>query len=141
MLSLKEIYRGLESVISGRKGESDKRNDNIVLKIVKGGKTIAYLTSESDGKVFTLTYTEDFLTSGVPPFNMMASEKPKIGKVYRSEILWYAFAARVPNPSRSDFQEALSQADLTGEEPILQIIGKLSKLSISKSWALEIDAA
>ena len=48
MLSLKEIYRGLESVISGRKGESDKRNDNIVLKIVKGGKTIAYLTSASE---------------------------------------------------------------------------------------------
>ena len=37
-------------LISGRKGESDKRNDNIsgMLKILEGAKTIAYLTSESE---------------------------------------------------------------------------------------------
>ena len=141
MVDIKNIYTKLGSIISGRKGEPDKRNDSIVLKIVIRDKTIAYLSSEENGNVFTLTYTNEFLNSGVPPFNMMASETPEIGIVYKSSVLWYAFAARVPNPSRPDFQRELKRANLTGDEPILEIIGKLSRLSISKSWSIELDAA
>ena len=141
MVNIKSLYTRLESIISGRKGEPDKRNDGIVLKIVIRDKIIAYLSSEDNGNIFTLTYTDEFLNSGVPPFNMMASETPEIGKVYKSPILWYAFAARVPNPSRPDFRRELRRANLTGNEPILEIIGKLSRLSISKSWSIEVDAA
>ena len=143
MPTFKEIRQRLENIIKGRKGESDKRNDSIKLKIEKGGKTIAYLSSENDGKVYTLKYTDNFKTAGVPPFNMKAKKKPEIeiGKVYKSEILWYAFAARVPNPSRPDFKKALEESGLSGNEPTLEIIGKLSKKSISRSWDIEIDAA
>lgn len=141
MPTFREICQRLENIIKGRKGESDKRNDSIKLKIEIGGKTIAYLSSENDGKVYTLKYTDNFKTAGVPPFNMKALQRPEIGKVYKSEILWYAFAARVPNPSRPDFKKAMEEAGLTGNEPTLEIIGKLSKKSISKSWEIEIDAA
>ena len=131
----------LKDIKSGSKAEADKRNDDIVLKIVAKEKTIAYLSTEKNGKIFTLTYTKDFETAGVPPFNMKLSEKPEIGKVYRSDVLWYAFAARVPNPSRPDFKEALERASLTGNEPVLEIIGKLSQRSISRSWSIHIDEA
>ena len=88
---------------------------------------------------FTLVYTDSYLTSGVPPFNMRFSETPEIGKTYKSEVLWYAFAARVPNPSRPDFQAALDRIGLKGDEPVLELIGKLSPISISRSWSIHID--
>ena len=70
---------------------------------------------------------------------MRFSKKPEIGKIYKSEVLWYAFAARVPNPSRSDFQAALDRAGLKGDEPVLELIGKLSPISISRSWSIHIN--
>lgn len=131
----------LESLKKGHRSEPDKRNDDIVLKIVAREKVIAYLSTENNGKIFTLTYTEDFNTSGVPPFNMRFSEKPEIGRIYKSEVLWYPFAARIPSPSRPDFQAALDRAGLKGDEPVLEIIGKLSKISISRSWSIHIKEA
>ena len=125
----------------GSEVDSDKRNDAIVLKIINKDKTIAYLSTEDDGEMFTLVYTDDFLESGVPPFHIKEKNRVEIGKTYRSRILWYAFAARVPNPSRSDFQEALQRAGLTGDEPVLELIGKMSRTSISRSWRIEIDQA
>ena len=131
----------LEHIKNGRMAESDKRNDSIVLKIMAREKVIAYLSSENNGEIFTLTYTEDFKTSGVPPFNMKFSETPEVGKTYKNEILWYPFAARIPSPSRPDFQEAIEKAGLTGDEPVLEIIGKLSRISISRSWSIHLDKA
>ena len=126
-----KIRNILNDISTGSKAEADKRNDGIVLKIVAKGKTVAYLTTEEDGRIFVLTYTENFNITGILPFNMKHSEKPEIGKEYRSEVLWYAFAARVPSPSRPDFHEALERAGLTGNEPVLEIIGKVSQRSIS----------
>ena len=136
----------------GSKADADKRNDAIVLKIINKDKTIARLSTEDDGKMFTLVYTDDFSGSGVPPFHTEEKKdsdvppfhtkernRVEIGKTYRSPILWYAFAARVPNPSRSDFKEALKRANLTGDEPVLELIGKMSRVSISRSWRIEID--
>ncbi len=131
----------LELIKNGHKAESDKRNDNIVLKIMTREKVIARLSTENNGKIFTLTYTEDFNTSGVPPFNMNFFEKPEIGKVYKSEVLWYPFAARIPSPSRPDFQEAMDKAGLKGDEPVLEIIGKVSRISISRSWSIHFGTA
>ena len=127
----------------GSETDADKRNDAFVLKIVNKGKTIAYLSTEEDGKIFTLCYTKDFIGSGVLPFNLKPSERHKveIGKVYKSSVLWYAFAARVPNPSRRDFQEELERAGLTGNEPVLELIGKMARSSISRSWVVEIKEA
>ena len=129
----------LEHIKNGCKAEPDKRNDNIVLKIIAKDKVIAELSTENNGETFTLVYKESFNTSGVPPFNMKFSEKPEIGKVYKSDVLWYPFAARVPSPSRPDFQEAMTKAHLKGGEPVLEIIGKLSKISISRSWSIQLD--
>ena len=94
-------------------------------------------------RFFTLCYTEDFVGSGVLPFNFKPSERHKveIGAVYKSPFFWYAFAARVPNLSRPDFQEELERASLTGNEPVLELIGKMSRRSISRSWIVEIDEA
>ena len=103
----KIFHQILEDITKGRKVTPDDRNDDIVLKIVAHSKTIAYLSTEDSGNVFTLVYIDNFLTSGVPPFNMRFSEKPEIGKIYKSEVLWYAFAARVPNPSRPDFPSGI----------------------------------
>lgn len=131
----------LINIISGQSEEPDQRNDGIVLKIMTDKKIIAYLSSEDNGAMYTLSYTKDFLNSGIPPFNMKVSENPEVGKVYKSNILWSVFTERVPNPSRPDFNEALKYANLKGDEPILEIIGKLSKSSISTCWSFEIDAA
>ena len=141
MRNILKFFGILDDLKDGCKAEPDKRNDNIVLKVVASEKTIAYLSTEDQGKVFTLTYTDAFPTSGVPPFNMKLSERSKIeiGKTYRSEVLWYAFAARIPSPSRPDFQEALDRAGLKGNEPVLEIIGKLSQRSISRSWTIHIN--
>ena len=138
---LEKFLNILKNIKDGSKSEPDKRNDGIVLKIMAKGKTVAYLSTEDEGKVFTLLYTEDFNTVEVPPFDRKPSGKVEVGKVYRSEILWYAFAARIPSPSRPDFKEALKRANLAGNEPVLEIIGKLSKRSISRSWSIHIDEA
>ena len=71
------------------------------------------------------------------------SERHKVepGKTYTSGVLWYAFAARIPSPKRPDYSEALERAGLTGDEPVLELIGKMSRISISRSWMLEIDEA
>ena len=138
---IKNIRNAFDNVKNGLGSTSDKRNDAIVLKIMAKGETIAYLSTEDNGEIFTLTYTDKFPGSGVPPLNMGLSEIPKIGKVYKSNALWPAFASRVPSPKRPDYLPALERAGLTGSEPILEIIGKLSKVSISRSWTLEIKAA
>lgn len=140
---IKKIFDYLENMREGGKVEADERNDAIVLKIVKREKTIAYLSTENDGKIFTLNYTDEFLKSGVPPFNMKLSEKHKIeiGITYKSPVLWYAFASRIPGPSRPDFKKALERAGLTGNEPVLELIGKMARTSISRSWIVEIDEA
>lgn len=131
----------LEAIKRGIKSLPDRRNDSIVLKIVADNKTIAYLSTESDGKLFTLVYTDHFFNSGIPPFNLKPDERPIAGKTYTSEILWYPFAARVPSPSRPDFESEIANAGLTGNEPVLEILGKLSRTSISRSWTIEIEKA
>ena len=143
MKFLKKPSEILEKIKDGAKAEEDCRNDAIVLKIVKKDETIAYLSTENAGKIFTLVYTDKFLESGVPPFNMKLSQRDQveIGKTYKSDVLWYAFAARIPSPSRPDYPVALKRANLTGNEPILEIIGKMSPVSISRSWTLEIKKA
>ena len=138
-----EAENNLEKIKDGGKAEGDKRNDAVVLKIVKSGETIAHLSTENDGSVFTLVYTDKFPRSGVPPFNMKLSQRHQVevGKVYKSEVLWWAFAARIPSPSRPDYPAALEREKLTGNEPVLEIIGKMSPVSMSRSWTLEIDEA
>ena len=42
---------------------------------------------------------------------------------------------------RPDYPEALERAKLTGEEPVLELIGKVSRMSMSRSWIVEIDEA
>ena len=140
---LKKLFNVLRKLKRNSKAKENERNDAVVLKIIKKGKTIAYLSTEDDGKVFTLTYTSEFPESGVPPFNMKLSDRGKIEarKIYKSDVLWYAFAARVPSPKRPDFWPAMKRAGLTGNEPVLEIIGKVSRTSISRSWILEIDEA
>jgi len=135
----KNAYAILEDIVKGKKTTPDKRNDLIVLKIVSNNKTIAFLTT--DNGEYTLVYTEDFLTSGIPPFNLRPTEVPEPGKIYRSDILWYAFASRVPSPSRPDFESELANANLKGNEPTLEILGKISKVSISRSWTFQIREA
>ena len=140
---LEKKHNTLDQIKNGGEAEADKRNDTIILNIINKGKIIAYLTTEDNGKMFALTYTDEFLKSGVPPFHVKPSEKHKveIGKTYRSPVLWYAFAARVPNSSRPDFAKALKREGLTGNESVLELIGKMSQVSISRSWSLEIDEA
>ena len=140
---LKKIRNILKIKDGSTEADADKRNDSIVLKIINKDKTIAYLSTENDGNIYTLTYTDEFPKSGVPPFNMKLSERHKVepGKIYKSDVLWYAFAARIPSPKRPDYPEALERAKLTGEEPVLELIGKMSRMSISRSWIIEIDEA
>ena len=130
----------IEDIRGGLPSTSDERNDNIVLAILAKKKPIAYLSTESDGEQFTLVYTEHFKKSGVPPFNMKCSDmdKVEIGKVYKSKVLWNEFAMRIPNPSRPDFDHAIKSRGLTGNESVLELIGKMSQVSISKPWTIEI---
>ena len=138
---LEKILDFLENIKRGKKSLPDYRNDSIVLKIVANNKVIAFLSTENSGKVFTLVYADHYLESGIPPLNLKPGEMPELGKTYTSEILWYPFAARVPSPSRPDFESEMARAGLTGDEPVLEIIGRLSKTSISRSWTFEIDKA
>lgn len=138
---LNSILSFFDDIRKGKKSQPDVRNDGIVLKIVANNQTVAYLSSEESGKVFTLVYTENFFNSGIPPFNLKPNERPEAGKIYRSDILWYPFAARVPNPSRPDFQIEMKKAALNGGEPVLEVLGKLSKTSISRSWTIHFDQA
>ncbi len=137
---ISKMKKIIEDIRGGLPSTPDERNDNIVLEILAKKKIIAYLSTENNGEQFTLRYTEHFKESGIPPFNMKYSDmdKVEIGKVYKSKVLWNEFAMRVPNPSRPDFDHAIKSRGLTGNESVLELIGKMSQVSISKPWTIEI---
>ncbi|WP_412473567.1 hypothetical protein [Halobacteriovorax sp. YZS-1-1] len=140
---VRKAYDSLKSRISnlrkGKEAPDNTKNESITLKIVANNKIVAFLTMNESNKMYSLTYTTDFLTSGIPPFNLSRNERPKPGFTYESESLWYAFVSRLPNPNRPDFDRAMENAGLNGDEGYLEILGKLSRYSISKSWSIELD--
>lgn len=139
--SIESLKRRILNIIRGKDTLEDHKDTDITLKIIAHGKILAFLTMNEKSKKYSLTYTKDFLTSGVQPFNMGRGETPEPGVTYESETLWYPFVSRLPNPNRPDFEKALKDAGLTGDESCLEILGKLSKYSISKSWSIEFNNA
>jgi hypothetical protein len=128
------------------KGKSIKNEEpsfgSLVLNIKIDNLTIARLSYDEDSGEFCLIYTENFEKSGIKPFHqnkVSTSYGIKTDIVYKSSTLWYAFSSRIPNPDRDDYEEALKEAGLRGNEPTLEIIGKLSNTSISKPWTFELS--
>ena len=117
------------------------RHKKITLEVVANNKVVALLSSETQDngrEVFTLQYTQDFENERMASFHMRLKDKPIIGEVYKSDVLWHAFARRVPNPKRPDFKEACVRAGLNGNEHVLELLGKMSSTSIANSWKLRI---
>ena len=136
-----KIKKMIADSIKGMSVENDGRNDAIVLKILAAGKIIAFLTTTHNGQKYLLTYTEDFLKAGIPSFNLPKDESPVPGKTYESDVLWYAFAARLPSPNRPEFELTMKEAEVSADASILEILGKVSRYSISKSWSIEFKNA
>lgn len=115
---------------------------SIVLNIKIESTIIAKLYYDKDSQNFCLQYTSEFEKFGLKPFHensMSPRYTVDTNKVYKSPTLWYAFASRIPNPDRSDYWEALKEAGLSGNEDVLEVIGKISNTSISKPWVFEVD--
>lgn len=113
------------------------RPRRFALVVSVDGEPIATIRREEDE--YVLTYTEAFLRSGLPPFNasdLKKGELPVVGIEYRSEELWYPFAARMPSPNRDDYRRLLEKNGLSGREDPLVILGRVARYSISKPWDL-----
>ncbi|MBY0416076.1 MAG: hypothetical protein K2Q18_18030 [Bdellovibrionales bacterium] len=139
--TIKDILKGLRK---GKNVSSLIANpSHIVLSIRVNGKDVAFLSFDDAHKEFCLKYTENFEKSGLTPFHASPTEivgtKIDVNKVYKSSLLWYPFASRIPNPEREDYEAAMANAGLSVSSPTLEVIGKLSKYSISKPWNLEIS--
>lgn len=140
--TIKEILKGL------RKGKNVSAliadPSHIVLSIRVNGKDVAFLSFDDTNKEFCLKYTEHFEKSGLSPFHAspteIADSKIDINRIYKSSLLWYPFASRIPNPEREDYEAAMTNAGLSASSPTLEVIGKLSKYSISKPWNIEISS-
>lgn len=114
---------------------------DVYLLIKMNSKTIAKLYFDKNDKKFCLIYTDAFLESGLTPFHHANSDKNdaiEIGKIYSNKTLWYPFALRIPNPDRRDYEFAMKEAGLTGDESPLEIMGRISNYSISKPWKIEV---
>ncbi len=112
---------------------------NPLLKISVGGKPVASLYH--DGNDFCLTYNEYFFDTGLPPFNPEDfADKSEIetDKVYRSKKLWFVFAERLGALDRRDYATEMKKLGLNKNSDPLILLGKLSSISISKPWNLEL---
>lgn len=113
----------------------------VTLLIKMNSDILARLFFDKESRDFCLIYTNKFLESGLSPFHESNSDNNKpidINTVYKSKTLWYPFALRIPNPDRRDYDAAILEAGLTGNEPPLEIMGKVSNYSISKPWKFEV---
>ena len=137
------VHNVLEALRGGQSVSSECVASGVRLKVVTRGKTIAYLSYDEGEGQFHLQYTSAFDSSQMPSFHTKISQSHTVepGKIYKSPVLWHDFARRVPSPKRADYKPELKRAGLTGQEPVLELIGKLSKISASDPWTLEIDDA
>ena len=141
---MKELMKTIIKMLFRGKDVSEQLNisSDISLLVTMNSKVLAKLFFDNINKEFCLVYTNDFEGSGLKPFHEPTSESSsivEIDKIYRSKILWYPFALRIPNPDRSDYDIALEEAGLTGDESPLEIMGKISNYSISKPWVLKVS--
>lgn len=110
-----------------------------VLKVVMNDLHLA--TLYYDGNRYCIVYHEDFLGSGIAPFNpeqLKMNDRPEIDKVYYSDVLWHSFSARIPSSERPDFKALIKTLGLSGDENPLVILSKIGSISISKPWRLEL---
>lgn len=141
---MKELVNNiLKRMLKGKDVTDDLvASEEVILAIKMNSKVLARLFFDKESKEFCLIYTSEFSSSGLRPFHLPLSSSNSstidIEKVYKSNKLWYPFALRVPNPERRDYENALVEAGLTGEEAPLEILGKLSNYSISKPWKFEV---
>ena len=132
----------LKGMIKGKDISDDlSASTEVTLAIKMKSDTIARLFFDKNSKEFCLVYTNKFIESGLTPFHESTSSSNILvdtDTVYRSKTLWYSFALRIPNPDRRDYETALLEAGLKGDESPLEILGKLSNYSISKPWKFEV---
>ena len=138
-----DVSKILEALRGGEPLAEGCASSGVRLKIVLGDKVIAHLSYDEDEKQFHLEYTSNFDSRTMPSFHTKISQRHtvEVNTVYKSPVLWHDFARRVPSPKRPDYKPELERAGLTGQEPVLEIIGKLSKTSAADPWTLEIDEA
>ena len=138
-----DVSKILEALRGGEKLEEGCASSGVRLKIILRGQVIAYLSYDEGGKQFHLEYTPNFDPNTMTSFHTKISQSHTVvpNKIYKSPVLWHDFARRVPSPKRPDYKPELERAGLTGQEPVLEIIGKLSKTSAANPWTLEIDKA
>ena len=90
-----------------------------------------------DREGFEFAYSPEFLARpDLPPI----PDLPDKTRVYKSNVLWPFFLARLPPTDRPDVREQLRAAGIAPEDT-LEVLGKLGRRTISSPYDLELVAA
>jgi len=139
MMKILDIFRKKNKNTENDECIVSIKNDGPLLRILVGDFHVANLYREAGE--YCLVYNKNFLKAGILPFNSLdtnSASMPKIDYVYRSSELWLPFSSRLPSPGRPDYERLLKKLGLTVDDDPLLILGKVGKVSISKSWKIEL---